>query len=48
MVAANTSPTMLIGLDTAGRGVERMVRCLMFAAIIEVGVVFGLNFDLPF
>ena len=27
---------------------ERMVRCLMLAAIIEIGIVFGLNFDLPF
>lgn len=27
---------------------ERLVRILMFAAIIEVGVVVGLNFDLPF
>ncbi len=27
---------------------ERMVRFLMLAAIIEVGVVVGMNFDLPF
>ncbi len=27
---------------------ERLVRILMLAAIIEVGVVVGLNFDLPF
>jgi hypothetical protein len=27
---------------------ERMVRILILAAIIEVGVVVGLNFDLPF
>ena len=27
---------------------ERLVKILMLAAIIEVGVVFGMNFDLPF
>ena len=27
---------------------DRLVKILMLAAIIEVGVVFGMNFDLPF
>jgi hypothetical protein len=27
---------------------DRLVKILMLAAIVEVGVVFGMNFDLPF